>query len=377
MDVFGYDSRGSITRSDRKNGRTDVALVVAVFLFAFLTVILGITLAIELSHRSSDVTTAADCVLMARDGSTVHGHVKLYRSVMGTKIEGSFKGLVPYTVHGVHIHAYGDEHLQGQPFSIGPIFNPSAERHGCLDSDEHQAGVLGNMMVDENGEVTMNIISNRFTVSEVLGRALAIKSGRDDCVTQPDGASGPAIAACTIEIATNLSPTLIHDASVASGASGATHHAASAAAANILGSQTKKHTLKTTQPPSPETVAADERKAAEIAAAATSHTDTQQDPSTAAAAVTTTNKGDSFHDRLSGAKRGNSTHKAVSAKDSTLHEKDPAFHAKLAAEQRKRRQLTVQGSPRKGKIAPPHPPGPDTASTNNATESKHAANKNK
>ena len=63
------------------------------------------------------------------------------RTPDGVHMTGSVSGLFPFREHGVHIHTYGDAMPEGQPFSVGPIFNPGRKAHGC-DGLERKAGDL-------------------------------------------------------------------------------------------------------------------------------------------------------------------------------------------------------------------------------------------
>lgn len=60
--------------------------------------------------ESLNVTKHAVCVLFPRDGSTVQGMVSFEQATFGapTKVAAVIRGLKPNSLHGLHIHEYGD-----------------------------------------------------------------------------------------------------------------------------------------------------------------------------------------------------------------------------------------------------------------------------
>ena len=176
------------------------SLVVALLFFALLSVVLAITLAIELSNRAPASVDRADCVLSPVNAAehNVSGVIRFERTAEGTRVSGSVSGLVPLREHGVHIHTFGDS----SGLTLGPIFNPGHKPHGCLNSAERQVGDLGNLLADDAG--TGHLDHNNVLVQlggewSVLGRALAIKDEQDRC--EPlDFRPGNSIAHCTIEV---------------------------------------------------------------------------------------------------------------------------------------------------------------------------------
>ena len=87
-------------------------------------------------------------------------------------------GLKKNGVHGFHIHEAGD--LREGCSSCCNHYNPHNKNHGGLrDSDSH-AGDLGNLEADENGISYGIIKTNKFSVSEIIGRSVVIHADPDD-----------------------------------------------------------------------------------------------------------------------------------------------------------------------------------------------------
>lgn len=102
--------------------------------------------------------------------------------------------------HGVHIHEFGICDPSGPtPFeSAGGHFNPTHKEHGDLDDDESHAGDLGNLMVEDDGSIDVEITTSKVMLEEGAdtsldtpqGTSLMIHAGMDDLESQPAGDSG-------------------------------------------------------------------------------------------------------------------------------------------------------------------------------------------
>jgi superoxide dismutase, Cu-Zn family len=111
------------------------------------------------------------------------------------------QGLTPGK-HGIHIHETGlcDPSGPDAFASAGAHFNPTDGSHGGPDNPEAHAGDLGNIVVDENGEARLEMISTKISLSEgpvtladADGSALVIHADVDDMMTDPAGNSGDRI----------------------------------------------------------------------------------------------------------------------------------------------------------------------------------------
>ena len=94
------------------------------------------------------------------------------------KIIIDLKGLKKNHLHGFHIHETGD--LREDCKSCCSHYNPYGTTHGCLHDEESHAGDLGNIRGDDTGSCNISITTDKFTVSEIVGRSLIIHEDEDD-----------------------------------------------------------------------------------------------------------------------------------------------------------------------------------------------------
>lgn len=95
---------------------------------------------------------------------------------------------------GFHIHE-GDrctDNLDSPFESAGGHLNPQNRQH------PYHAGDLPPLL-SAGGYAYLSVLTNRFTVREVIGRTVVIHLDRDDFTTQPSGGSGVRIACGVIE----------------------------------------------------------------------------------------------------------------------------------------------------------------------------------
>lgn len=123
----------------------------------------------------------------------------------GTQVCIEVHGLSPYQPaknqkdpigpHGFHIHQFGNcaPGSPEKPFpATGEHWNPTNQPHG------NHAGDFP-VLFSNNGYAWMCFFTNRFRVSDVMGRSVVIHENPDDYRTQPSGASGKKIACAVIE----------------------------------------------------------------------------------------------------------------------------------------------------------------------------------
>lgn len=79
-------------------------------------------------------------------------------------------------------------------FDAGMHYNPGDLPHPC------HAGDLPPLLASSGGRAYVSFVTDRFSLSEIIGRAVIIHSAPDDFTSQPSGNSGKKIA-CGIILA--------------------------------------------------------------------------------------------------------------------------------------------------------------------------------
>ena len=132
--------------------------------------------------------------------SKVSGSVTFTEDENGVAIQGSFEGLSPNTMHGFHIHEFGDCRADDGT-SAGGHFNPAGNEHGAPTDMERHMGDLGNIETNENGVAMIDYVDETVSLEQILGRGIIIHAGEDDLTSQPTGAAGSRLACGVIGIA--------------------------------------------------------------------------------------------------------------------------------------------------------------------------------
>ena len=139
-------------------------------------------------HRTADVT------LQSQDPK-VSGTVHFSEEPNGVHVVADVKGVKP-GMHGFHLHEKGDCSTPDYK-SAGGHFNPGNASHACDPTTPRHAGDFGNVTVgaDGTGHLDATVTSLSFDgANSVLGKAVILHAGQDDCKTQPTGNSGDRLA---------------------------------------------------------------------------------------------------------------------------------------------------------------------------------------
>jgi Cu-Zn family superoxide dismutase len=157
----------------------------------------------EKMEKEVKAVTKAVAVLHPTEGSEVAGTVTFTKTDDGIRVQAEVMGLEPGTMHGFHIHEYGDC-TAPDATSAGGHFNPEGVKHGGPMDEVRHVGDLGNLEVGEDGVGRTDYVDTHIAFygkHSVIGRAVIVHAGKDDLTSQPTGAAGPRLACGVIGIA--------------------------------------------------------------------------------------------------------------------------------------------------------------------------------
>lgn len=124
----------------------------------------------------------------------IRGHASFKQKLMGVLVTVEVYGLPRREgdnmgIFALHIHNGSDcSGNETDPFAnAGTHYNPGEYPH------PYHAGDLPPLFGND-GYAYMSMITNRFTVREIVGRVIIIHGGTDDFTTQPSGNAGEKIA---------------------------------------------------------------------------------------------------------------------------------------------------------------------------------------
>ncbi len=101
--------------------------------------------------------------------------------------------------HAIHIHEKSDC-TAADGSSAGGHWNPTFKKHGKWGETECHKGDIGNFIVDENGNGTIEFSTTEWCIGcadetkNILGKSLIVHQDIDDFITQPTGNSGARVA---------------------------------------------------------------------------------------------------------------------------------------------------------------------------------------
>jgi Cu-Zn family superoxide dismutase len=146
--------------------------------------------------------SVATARLQTADGADL-GTVTFTETEGGVEMVAELQGVDGAGLHGLHVHENGE--CSAPDFtSAGGHFNPAGTDHACPPTTPRHAGDFGNIEIAEDGSGNLTLTSDLITVApgetSVVGRAVVLHGGEDDCTSQPSGAAGPRLACGVISL---------------------------------------------------------------------------------------------------------------------------------------------------------------------------------
>jgi Cu-Zn family superoxide dismutase len=134
-------------------------------------------------------------------------------------VSGVISGLMANSLHGMHVHTFGDVRDFDAAANTGSHFSPKTpteQIHGLFNNASRHTGDLGNILADKNGVAFFNILVPQDLAHDValtliakrgsaIGRAIILHMLVDDGVSQPSGNSGNRIGQGVIGYADTVS----------------------------------------------------------------------------------------------------------------------------------------------------------------------------
>lgn len=139
-----------------------------------------------------------------QDNNTV-GTVTFTKTDDGVRVVATITNLPPNSMHGFHIHEYGDCSAIDAT-SAGGHFNPHDRPHGGPTTAERHVGDLGNLASNDLGIAELDYVDPKLSFSgsdSILGRGLVVHEQEDDLESQPVGNAGARIGCGVIGVASS------------------------------------------------------------------------------------------------------------------------------------------------------------------------------
>lgn len=156
----------------------------------------------EIVHEGPD-TDIAVAVIHPTEGNSIEGTVTFTKADDGVRVQANISGLGDQTLHGFHIHQYGDCRASDGT-SAGGHFDPEDMPHGAPTDAERHIGDLGNLPSNEDGDAEIDFVDPMLELSgsnSIIGRGVIVHAGEDDLVSQPTGDAGPRLGCGVIGVA--------------------------------------------------------------------------------------------------------------------------------------------------------------------------------
>ena len=129
-------------------------------------------------------------------GGTVTGEVRFFQADRGVLVQAELFGL-PHSAENCRSGVFAFHIHTGRCPADHPD-DPSAHVEGHYDPDDcphpHHAGDLPPLFASREGYAFQTVLTDRFSLREIIGKAVVGHARRDDFTSQPSGDPGILIA---------------------------------------------------------------------------------------------------------------------------------------------------------------------------------------
>lgn len=182
-----------------------IRISATLLLSAFLITVTACSKTEEVTEvvQAGPVIEMATAVIHPTNGNNTSGTVVFTQTDNGIRVQADISGLQANSMHGFHIHQYGDCRAEDGT-SAGGHFNPEDMPHGGPDDLQRHIGDLGNLESNSEGNATSEFVDSNLQLSgenTILGRGVVLHAGEDDLESQPTGAAGARLGCGVIGVA--------------------------------------------------------------------------------------------------------------------------------------------------------------------------------
>jgi Cu-Zn family superoxide dismutase len=157
------------------------------------------------SHQPETEHNRLIAVVQPTQGNNTVGTVTFSKVNDGIRVVATITNLPPNSMHGFHIHQFGDCSAVDAT-SAGGHFNPHDRPHGGPTTAERHVGDLGNLASNDMGIAELDYVDQTLSFSgidSILGRGVVVHAQEDDLESQPVGNAGARISCGVIGVASS------------------------------------------------------------------------------------------------------------------------------------------------------------------------------
>ena len=122
---------------------------------------------------------------IARFDQKITGYIFFYTcsNCKDIHVQINLNGLTPNTVHGLHVHEYGD--ISGGCNKLGGHYDPYKKQHGSVynkfPNERHAGDLINNVTANKFGNVMATFTDNLIKgTKELIGKSIVIHQHADD-----------------------------------------------------------------------------------------------------------------------------------------------------------------------------------------------------